>query len=146
MEEDLNHFLTHWYAGYLNALSLLEGDQQDKFFAACGYACAASYTAERFQIAWKNAQGNDSTFLDELKERFPEAEYKLASEHEIEVVYNTCACDLVKCGWVKSPLHCRCSLFNLKENFQLVTGKPVNVVLQESILSGNERCRFRVSW
>jgi hypothetical protein len=146
VEEELNSFLSYWYSGYMQGLASLDGEQQEMLLAACGRACAASYTAEQFSIAWQLSRCEMPLFLEELKRLFPEADFYFQNDHEIGVVYTSCGCDLVKNGWVKTPLHCRCSVHNLKENFKAVLKQEVKASLEESILAGDQRCRFIVSW
>ena len=146
MEEGLNHFLNNWFAGYMDGLLSLDGEQQDIFFSACGKACADSYTAERFREAWKSANGDLPQFLEHLGHIFPESEYSLIENNKIEVKYNHCACDLVEKGWVDNPMQCLCSLHNLKVNFEVAMEREIKVELKESILAGSEQCCFLVSW
>lgn len=145
MEEELKHFLLHWYAGYMDGLISLDAEQQDLLLSACGKACADSYTVDRFRKAWEDVSGNLPCFLEHLSELFPEAQYTLADQNRIQVKYSQCACDLVTKGLVDNPMQCLCSLHNLKANFEAVLGKEVKVVLRQSILSGDEQCCFEVN-
>ena len=144
MEEEMNHFMSHWFAGYIEGLISLDAEPQDVLLAACGQACADSYTTEQFRKAWENADGNLPRFLTGLDQIFPEAEYTLIDKNKIQVKYTRCACDLVKRGWVENPMQCLCSLHNLKANFEAAMGKKVNVELQETILGGDEQCLFLI--
>ncbi|MBI9049482.1 MAG: hypothetical protein JEZ00_08680 [Anaerolineaceae bacterium] len=144
MDEDLNHFLSHWFQGYMDGLGQLDQADQEKMLAACGLACAKSYTAQCYQEAWQAANGDLSEFLTQLSKHFPEAKYDQVDEHTIEVRYQYCDCDLVTQGWVKSALLCRCSLHNLGQNFMAAMGQTVQVKLQSSILAGDNECRFEV--
>lgn len=146
MDEKLNQFLSHWFTGYMEGLLTLDAEQQDLFLAACGQACADSCTAERFRKAWEQTAGDLPHFLEYLGQLFPEASYTLVDKNKIQVKYTRCACDLVSKGWVDNPMQCLCSLHNLKANFEAAFGKEVKVVLQHSILAGDDQCQFEVSW
>jgi len=43
-----------------------------------------------------------------------------------------------------SPTFCQCSVGYVREYFTQVLGQPVKVTLQESVLRGGKRCRFKV--
>ena len=146
MEEELKHFLKHWFAGYMDGLVSLDTEQQDVFLSSCGQACADSYTGELFRKAWKDAGGDIPRFLENLSVFFPEAEYVLVDKNKIQVNYTNCACGLVIRGFVDNPMQCLCSLYNLKVNFQQAMERDINVQLQKSILAGEDRCQFEVSW
>ena len=123
---------------------IIDTTAQRAVLRECGKACAASYTAEIFRKA--RAQSADiQGFLDILTAKFPEARYKLLASGAIQVRYTHCACDLVQWGWVKTPLICRCSAYNLKENFERAWGVSVDVKLESSILAGASQCLFIVS-
>jgi hypothetical protein len=144
LEDELKHFLSHWFAGYMDGLISLDAEQQDLLLSACGKACADSYTADRFRKAWEDVGENLPRFLAHLSDVFPEAEYTLVGENKIQVKYSHCACDLVTKGLVDNPMQCLCSLHNLKVNFEAAMDKDVKVVLQQSILSGDDQCCFEV--
>ena len=146
MEEDLNLFLSHWFAGYMEGLVSLDTAQQDIMLAACGRACANSYTEALFRKAWENTGGDISPFLENLSGFFPEAQYTQVDINKIHVIYTHCTCDLVSSGLVENPMQCLCSLHNLKANFEAVFGIGVRAEMKETILSGDKQCRFLVSW
>ncbi len=43
-----------------------------------------------------------------------------------------------------SPTYCQCSVGYVREYFSQVLGQPVTVALQESVLRGGKRCRFKI--
>ena len=144
MNEDQNNFLAHWFQGFGSGLDQLDQPAREKLLSACGLACAQSYTLKVFQEAWHNA-ANMQDFLQNLAQQFPEATYSLTDEHTIEVIYRTCACDLVLKGWISTPHLCRCSAANLQANFSSVLGSRVRVQMLSSILHGDNVCSFEVS-
>jgi hypothetical protein len=144
MDKELQHFLTHWFSGLINGLESVAAPARATILRACGQACAASYTAEVFQRAREQSADTEG-FLARLAAEFPEATYTLLAPNTIRVCYTHCACDLVRRGWVQSPLLCGCSVYNLKENFERALGMPVEVTLERSILGGASRCVFLIS-
>ena len=60
-----------------------------------------------------------------------------------------CFCGLVNSlpeGETMSPTYCQCSVAFVETWWGAVVGKPVNVELIESAISGSDRCRFRIKW
>ncbi len=55
-----------------------------------------------------------------------------------------CACPLAKAGRTPASF-CDCSLGWNQAAFSTVLGKPVDVHLEESVLRGGTRCRFRIT-
>ena len=62
----------------------------------------------------------------------------------IAVAEGTCDCPMVDNK--RTPaVWCNCSVGYQKESFETIFGKPVNVSLKESKLSGSKRCVFEVA-
>jgi hypothetical protein len=57
----------------------------------------------------------------------------------------SCMCPLVK-GVTEgiSPTYCQCSVGYTQAFFEGLSGKPVSVVLEESLFTGGQICRFRI--
>lgn len=142
--DDVKHFMTYWFAGFAEGLASLDAPARKTLLDACGRACARSYTAARFQEAWKNSAGM-ADFLAALSLSFPEAVYELVHPGLVRVRYRRCACDLVQLGLITSPLLCDCSAQNLQSNFAGALGKEVTVRPESSILRGAEECTFVVT-
>ena len=143
-DEGVRHFMTYWFSGLMNGLESVDEPARRTILRECGKACAESYTAEVFQDARERSTDMEA-FLAVLAARFPEATYEQLTSGTIRVRYTRCACDLVKCGLVKSSLICECSAYNLQENFERAWGIPVSVTLETSILQGAPQCVFLVS-
>jgi len=143
MDEGQEHFLKFWFSGFENGLGQVDGDAQDTILRACGLACAHSFTAQAFQEAKQQSSELDA-FLVNLAGKFRAVLFEKVDERNISVTYRQCFCDLVTLGWVKTPVLCKCSATNLKENFESSLGRPVQVVMKSSILGGAEKCSFEV--
>ena len=142
-DEEFAHFMKHWFAGLMDGLEGVDDVARATILRECGIACARSYTAQVFEDARRHSASVDA-FLARLGARFPEATYERIDRYTIRVRYSRCECDLVKCGWVESPLICECSAYNLQENFERALGTPVVVTIESSILLGGARCEFLV--
>jgi hypothetical protein len=136
--------MTYWFSGLMSGLESVDQPTRKAILRECGKACAESYTAEVFQDARERSTDMEA-FLTVLAAKFPEATYEQLASGTIRVCYTRCACDLVKCGLVKSSLICECSAYNLQENLERAWGIPVSVTLATSILQGAPQCVFLVS-
>ena len=135
-------FLSYWFDGLAKGLERLDAPSRTMLLRECGQACARSYTAQVFRESWERAGGDVARFLAELATCFPASIYTLVGDDTVEVRYDACACDLVQCGWVTSPVLCECSAHNLQANFEAALEKPVTVTLKASLLRGGEACLF----
>lgn len=87
--------------------------------------------------------------LDRQYAKYGRSEYFFADVVEPERVYEMgyprCLCPQVDAGFVQAPSHCECSrqsiLYVLQE---LLPHKTIEVEILETVLSGAEKCRFRV--
>ncbi len=88
--------------------------------------------------------------LDKQYAKYGRSEYFFADIVEpgrvYEMGYPRCLCPLVDAGFVGAPSHCECSrqsiLYVLQE---LLPHKTIWVETLETVLSGAEKCRFRVT-
>lgn len=145
MDSDLENFLKYWFSGFSSGLEQLDPPARETILSACGLACGQSYTMQVFREA-RQASQDMAGFLDRLGEHFPASRYTRVDESSLLVELSDCGCDLVRCGWVTSPVLCRCSVSNLKHNFEYALGQPVQVELISSILGGSSACRFKVTF
>jgi hypothetical protein len=145
MNTDYTEFLSYWFDGFAEGLENLDAPSRTTLLRACGQACARSYTAQVFRESWERAGGDMARFLAELATRFPAGTYTLVANNTVEARYAACCgCDLVRCGWVTSPVLCECSAHNLQANFEAALGTPVTAELKASLLRGEEACVFEV--
>jgi hypothetical protein len=142
--EELKQFMRFWFSGLIGGLESVDESARQTILSECGKACARSYTAAVFRDASKSS-ADMGDFLTALAARFPDAAYEPLDSNTIAVRYSKCGCDLVETGLVSSPLLCRCSAHNLRENFEQALGRPVTVTLESSILRGAGHCEFLIS-
>jgi len=140
-----DNFYKYWFNGFNKSIEQLDDEAREKIFKECGKACSDSYTKQIYINEYKSSKSfND--FLDRLKIRFPEVSFKVINENEtVELTYNFCACDLVKNGYITSPLMCDCSRQSLLYNWGAVFGESnVEVKIQQTILENKENCKFLI--
>jgi len=140
-----DNFYKYWFYGFNKSIEQLDDEAREKIFKECGKACSDSYTKQIYIDEYKSSKSFDD-FLDRLKIRFPEVSFKVINENEIiELTYNFCACDLVKNGYITSPLMCNCSRQSLLYNWGAVFGEEIiKVKMQQSILEEKANCKFLI--
>jgi hypothetical protein len=110
----------------------------------CGRGCAR---ATALPAAAKN-RGDLDGWLKTLARWIGPANVQAAADlGRAEITYPRCLCHLVRQGPARLPdAYCDCSRGWLKELFETVLERPVEVTLWESIKRGGEACRFTVTW
>ncbi len=137
-------FLAHWFRGFEQALSGMDGRSLDALMTNCGRACSESYSRQVYAEQYRAAKDLDD-YLDRLNRAFADMAARRVSADEIEIVYAECGCELARDGYVTDPRLCLCSLKSLQYNWESVLGEnSVSCRMEESILRGDGRCRFTV--
>ena len=138
-DDELNNFLTHWFAGFSSGIDSLDANSRQKILNECGKACARSYTIDIFKKARQDT-GNLDEFLNRLHEILPDGNFELLESGTIRATYHRCGCDLVRLGLVGSPNLCECSAASFAENLKSAFDVPVSVEIESSILRGAQSC------
>ena len=138
-------FFQYWFKGFEKAISDMDEKNSKMIFSQCGKACSDSYTKQIYIDEYECSE-NINDFLTRLKNRFPEIEFKIIKDNKIVLLtYHHCACDLVRKGYIKTPLLCECSRQSLLYNWETVIGKQnVKINLLGSILNGDNCCEFEI--
>jgi hypothetical protein len=119
----------------------LGGATRDKILTRLGRGCAQAY-----RPFFQKYRGNLSGFHDQAKMAWLEsAEYdEKAGVLRVAGKPAPCACPLVKAGRTPADF-CNCSAGWQQEAYSTVLDKPVAVEIEETILRGGSRCRFRIT-
>ena len=118
----------------------LDEPLKQKILQQLGADCSQSYQ----ELAAKY-KGNLTGFLDYVSTKWVEkAEYD-EKARTIRIIDRAkqCTCPLVKPG-VAPKDFCNCTLGWQKAIYSVVSGKPVEAEIEESILRGGTRCVFRI--
>lgn len=114
---------------------------QLKMFGEMGSFCAQQHKEDYEKFA-----GNTEAFLKELESQYIE---KAVYDKEKQTIslrgkkQESCVCAFAGNKSI-SPTFCNCSRGFMKEMFTVVTGKPVEATVDESILRGSDRCSFTI--
>jgi len=143
MSADSDAFLRHWFKGFEKSIHRMKPEDRDAVWKECRRACSDSYSKQMYVDAYARSE-NIRDFCARLQDGFPEMDICPSDDDaSIQLTYRYCACDLVRNGYVDTPLLCECSRQSLLCNWEAVLGKRrVEVELLQSILGGGDCCRF----
>jgi predicted hydrocarbon binding protein len=114
---------------------------QLKMFEEMGRFCAGQH-----KEGYEKFTANTEAFLKDLEGQFIEKTTFDKEKQTISLLgkkQDSCVCAFAG-GKNISPDFCNCSRGYMKEMFTVITGKPVEVTLDESILRGSDRCSFTI--
>lgn len=140
--EDYKRFAHRWVENLIDGLDAhLDEETKMKIVEPCGRACARG---DGTPFA-EQCRGNVDRFLTMLRRWHGGEETVRRDGDVITILCNECLCPLVRDeSGELSGTYCYCSLGWMKENFETVVGKPVEIELVESIKRGAQRCRFTI--
>lgn len=145
MERDNLKQIKEYYKIMEESIKNLPTEEQEKLYKPCGVNCAKGFVLKEQKRQFEECHGD----LDLQYERYGNSEYffgkVIEKGHIYEIGYPRCLCYMVDAGFAHSPVHCECSrqsiIYVLQE---LMPDKKIEVETIETVLSGAEKCRFRV--
>ena len=139
---EYKEFAQEWVKNLIENLDArLDEKTKTELMESCGRACARGGPAQ----AARECQGDLAQWLATLTKWHGGEEHVQKDGDVVRLVCAECLCPLVKDGPARLPdMYCNCSLGWMREVFEIVTGQPVEVELNESIKRGDERCRFTI--
>ncbi|NIO36417.1 hypothetical protein GTO27_01795 [Candidatus Bathyarchaeota archaeon] len=108
----------------------------------CGRQCQSQSFIKKAQSIYRKSKNVDE-FLDEFKKVYRQ----LRREGDnVYIIYPKCYCSFVnKIPHEKlSATYCNCSRGWAKALFEGVLGKSVEVIMEKSIVNGDDECKFRL--
>jgi predicted hydrocarbon binding protein len=121
----------------------VDRETRAKMLEGCGRQCQSQSFINKAKGIYKRSKN-----MDEFLDKFREIYENLHREGEdVYIVYPECYCTFVK----KIPpeklsaTYCNCSRGWAKALFEGALGRPVKVIMEESIMNGDEQCKFKVT-
>lgn len=141
------HFFQIWFGALIKGVEQIDEESVSLVFKYTGEKCAESFAKNTFLETWKESQSLES-FIGGLNQKIGDGAelFQIVDTNKIEATFPRCFCPLVDFGLISSPLICNCSNSWLKSNFKDAMGKEVVVDRLESVRSGSDKCRFRISY
>ncbi|SFG35993.1 hypothetical protein SAMN05660649_01409 [Desulfotomaculum arcticum] len=112
-----------------------------RIMESCGEKCPFTHLPDAKLNKIKENSQSEEEFLEHLC-----FQWRLKKEDgEYFVVFDQCYCPLVNedIQGVSKTL-CSCTLGNIKRKFAIGLGREVDVLMEKSILAGDNECRFHI--
>jgi predicted hydrocarbon binding protein len=139
---EYREFAQQWVKNLMEGMdTLLTEGARAELMEACGRACARNGPTRVARACQRNLE----EWLTILARWHGGEETVRRNGDTVEVLCAECLCALVQDGPARLPdTYCACSLGWMKETFETVVGRPVDVTLAESVKRGGHRCRFTI--
>lgn len=134
-------FTQRWVVNLMAGIDAhLDDETKLRLMESCGRACARGGVAAEAEAC----RGDLGKLLAKLKRWIGKENVRWEGDL-VHLTYAKCFCHLVADGPATLPAtYCLCSRGWVKEIFETVLEKPVDVELLDSIKRGGESCRFVV--
>ncbi len=126
---------------------LMHGDDHKKLLETCGKSCAKSQYSKELARALTGDLPNfaDIDHLVDMVQPQLKDNQRLSKEGKTIVLESpSCVCPLVNNGTIVDPDFCNCTIGKTKAVFEYLLGKQVQVVLEKTILNGDDCCKQRI--
>jgi predicted hydrocarbon binding protein len=137
-----SEFLHNWISNLMkNMEQHLDEKRRIDLLEECGRNCAKRHA----QKEASKQKGNLEGWIGTMK-KWVGSDNVQREKSSVRVIYNKCFCPLVQdASPLMSKTYCNCSRGWLKEVFETVMEKPVEVRMEDSIMMGGKQCRFTIS-
>ena len=135
--------MERWITSLIDGLDKhVDEETRAMILEQCGRQCQSQAFIEKARRIYKKSQT-----MEEFLKAFSEVYENLHIEgNNVFIVYPKCYCSFVNKipSGTLSATYCNCSRGWAKELFEKVLGRSVEVVMEESIVNGDQQCKFRV--
>ncbi len=131
-----------WLKELLKSLDKnLDGKTKISILEACGEKCPFTHLSDQKLLDIKKESKSEYDFLERLSQQ-----WRVRMEQgNIYVVFDKCYCPLINQNIEdSSKTLCYCTQGNIKKKFKLGLGRDVDVLMEKTILAGDNECRFKV--
>jgi predicted hydrocarbon binding protein len=132
-----------WITTLINGLeNNMDEKLLSKILEQCGRQCQSQNFVKKARDIYQNSKNTDE-FLEKLGRTY---KHLHKEGKNVYIIYPRCYCSQVnKIPKGKlSGTYCNCSRGWAKALFEGALGRPVEVIKEKSIISGDNECRFRV--
>ena len=120
----------------------VDEETRPRVLEQCGRQCISQSFIKKARGIYERSKDVDE-FLGKLAEDY---KHLHREGDEVYIVYPKCYCSFVNkiAPGQLSATYCNCSREWVNALFEGALGRPVEVVMEESIVRGDEHCKFRV--
>jgi predicted hydrocarbon binding protein len=135
--------MERWIACLIAGLDKhVDEETRAKVLEQCGRQCQSQSFIKKAQNLYQKSKS-----IDEFLNKFGKVYKHLHKEGDkLYIIYPKCYCSHVnKIPQGKlSATYCNCSRGWAKALFEGALGRPVEVIMEESIVKGDKQCKFRI--
>lgn len=108
----------------------------------CGRQCQSQSFIKKAKTIYQNSKNTDD-FLHKLAQVY---KHLRIEGKDTYIIYPRCYCTQVNKIPKRqlSATYCNCSRGWAKALFEGATGKPVDVIMEKSIINGDSQCKFKI--
>jgi len=120
----------------------VDEEARAKVLEQCGRQCQSESFIQKARNIYQKSEN-----IDDFLDRFGQVYKHLHREGDsVYIIYPKCYCSFVNKIPVGklSATYCNCSRGWAKALFEGALGRPVEVVMEESIVKGDKQCKFRI--
>ncbi|MFX0182437.1 MAG: hypothetical protein ACFE95_05065 [Candidatus Hodarchaeota archaeon] len=143
-DDRCHKFLKQSHSNLLRDLENQTEGIRKRILAYCGKSCLYPQIIDFFQELCHENEGIDQ-LISLLNQRYQEEVFIKVSDSIIHVTYSKCYCQFFQLNLIPSSVICECSCNCLKEFFEKILEKRINVQIIQSIARGAQMCEFLVS-
>ena len=142
----MDPFLKSWFVGFDKGLELLDAEDCACLFSECAAQCGSDALKNLYHDLFVNCNRKLDEFFSRLNEISGVGGRVIEKGRIYEIIFKSCGCDLHTEANVQSSRLCECSRQSVLWIMNsLAPDKAFSVERIESILQGNQICRFRIS-
>jgi len=120
----------------------VDEETRAKVLEQCGRQCQSQSFIKKARDIYRKSENIDE-FLDNFRQVY---KHLHRDGDEVHIVYPKCYCSHVNKipSGKLSATYCNCSRGWAQALFEGALGRPVEVIMEESIVKGDKQCKFRI--
>jgi len=140
-----NSFFCQWFQGFEKGLDEIDADSRSCLLKHCAKHCADTGILQSYLKLYQTVNGDRDAFYSRLDETGSVRGEVVVSNKEYLVYFPECACDIHTAFGINTANLCECSRQSIIYVAKCVwPDSGIQVEQEETILSGNAECRFRI--
>lgn len=140
---DMGKHMEKWLICMIDGLNeYVDEETRAKLLEQCGRQCQSQSFVKKARSIYKKSKNLDE-FLDKFRKVY---EHLHREGDNVYIIYPKCYCpnvNKIPPGKL-SATYCNCSRGWAKELFEGALGRPVEVVMEKSIVKGDDQCKFGI--
>lgn len=135
--------MERWIATLIAALDEnVDEKTRAEVLEQCGRQCQSQSFVKKARSIYQKSKN-----IDEFLDKFGKVYKHLHIDgHNVYIVYPKCYCSIINKipSGKLSATYCNCSRGWVKELFEGAFGQPVEVIMEKSIVKGDDQCKFKI--